>query len=114
MNVNSINTNPMNINPLNMEVSTALGRMAVGDPPTKLALKSEKAARDFESMLLASGFDSLQKTFAWDSESTTVGASTYRTMATKALADTVAAGGGIGIARLILRHLPVTKVSANG
>jgi Rod binding domain-containing protein len=117
MNITSINMNPMkvapsNMNPMNMNTTNtsldaaALGKMAVGTPLAKLAAKEEKAARDFESILLGSVFDSLEKTFTWDSDSGPVGSSAYGTLATKALADTVAASGGIGIARLILRHLP--------
>jgi hypothetical protein len=74
--------------------------------PAKASLKNEKAARDFEAMLLSPVLDALQKTFAGDSEdSKTPGASDYRAMATQALAQSIAARGGIGIARLILRHL---------
>jgi peptidoglycan hydrolase FlgJ len=77
--------------------------------------KNEKAARDFEAMLLAPVFESLQKTFAGDSEDAkTPGASDYRQMATQALAQSIAARGGIGIARLILRHLEPPKVSGTG
>ena len=95
----------------NLDLSSALGRIATATPPPSEAGKREKASRDFESVLLTSLFDSLQKTFAWDSEGSTPGAGDYRLMGTRALAQAVAAGGGIGIARLILRHLPVTKVS---
>jgi Rod binding domain-containing protein len=77
--------------------------------------KNEKAARDFEAMLLGPVFESLQKTFAGDSEDAkTPGASDYRQMATQALAQSIAARGGIGIARLILRHLEPPKVSGAG
>jgi Rod binding domain-containing protein len=81
----------------------------------KAALKNAKAARDFEAMLLTPLLDSLQKTFAGDSgDSKTPGASDYRQMATQALAQSMAARGGIGIARLILRHLEPPKVSGGG
>jgi Rod binding domain-containing protein len=81
----------------------------------KAALKNAKAARDFEAMLLTPLLDSLQKTFAGDSgDSKTPGASDYRQMATQALAQSMAARGGIGIARLILRHLSPPKVSGGG
>lgn len=96
---------------MNVDLSAALGQMASAAPPAKQAGKSEKAARDFESILLTLLFDSLQKTFAWDAQDATPGASSYRMMGTKALAEAVAAGGGIGIAKLILSHLPGTKVA---
>jgi len=83
------------------------------NPPAAKALgKNEKAALDFEAMLLTPVLDSLQKTFAGDSEdSKTPGASDYRHLATQALAQSIAARGGIGIAQLILRHLQPPKVS---
>jgi Rod binding domain-containing protein len=85
---------------------------ATHPPSAKALLKNAKAARDFEAMLLTPVFDSLQKTFAGDSEdSKTPGASDYRHLATQALAQSIAARGGIGIAQLILRHLEPPKVS---
>jgi len=78
----------------------------------KAVLKNEKAARDFEALLLTPVLDSLQKTFAGNSEDAHItGASDYRQMATAALAQAIAARGGIGIAQLILRHLEPPKAS---
>lgn len=93
-----------------MKVSLASG---LGPMPESVpaAAKSEKAARDFECILLTSLFDSLQKSFAFDPQDQSPGASDYRTMGTQALATAVAGGGGIGIARLILRHLEAPKVA---
>jgi Rod binding domain-containing protein len=99
---------------MNVDLSSALGQMATTAVPSKDAAKGLKAARDFESVLLTSVFDALEKSFAWDHEDTTPGATSYREMGTKALADAVAASGGIGIGKFILRHLPVTKVATKG
>jgi len=101
---------------MDVTLSSAVRRISTNAPPIS---KGEKAARDFESLLLTSLFDSLQKTFAWDHQDATPGASDYRLMGTRALAEAVAAGGGIGIARLIvghlpIGHLPVTKVPGKG
>jgi Rod binding domain-containing protein len=86
---------------------------AVNPADLKAVLKNEKAARDFEAMLLTPVLDSLQKTFAGNSEDASIpGASDYRQMATAALAQAIAARGGIGIAELILRHLEPPKVSS--
>jgi Rod binding domain-containing protein len=87
--------------------------MTAADPAAlKAGLKNEKAARDFEAMLLTPLLDSLQKTFAGNSGDASIpGTSDYRQMATAALAQAVAARGGIGIAQLILRHLQPPKVS---
>lgn len=84
-------------------------------PSAKAVAKNEKAARDFEAMLLTPVLDALQKTFARTSdEEQTPGADDYRLMGTQALAQAMAARGGIGIAQLILRHLQPPKVSGGG
>jgi Rod binding domain-containing protein len=91
--------------------NSAKNNSANNDPATNAA-KNQKAARDFEAMLLTPVLDALQKTFAGDSEdSKTPGASDYRALATQALAQAIAARGGIGIGDLILRHLSPPKVS---
>jgi Rod binding domain-containing protein len=92
--------------------STSIPTPAADPAAMKAALKNEKAARDFEAMLLTPVLDSLQKTFAGDSEdSKTPGASDYRALGTQALARAIADRGGIGIAQIILRHLQPPKVS---
>ncbi len=107
---------------MNIRVSASLSRMATANPPAaKAALKNEaalndtrkneKAACDFEAMLLAPVFDSLQKTFAGDDDRKTPGSDDYRQMGTQALAQAIAERGGIGIAQLVLRHLQPPKVS---
>lgn len=84
--------------------AAAHGLAASASMNPKALLKNEKAARDFEALLLTPVLDSLQQTFAGDDKTT--GASDYRHLATQALAQSIAARGGIGIARLVLRHLP--------
>jgi Rod binding domain-containing protein len=98
---------------MNVSLSANWNRMTTANPPAvKPVMKNEKAARDFEAMLLTPLLDSLQKTFAGTSADTnTPGASDYRLMGTEALAQSIAARGGIGIAQLILRHLQPPKVS---
>ncbi len=89
-------------------------------PPARPAVshgvaKNVKAAHDFETLLLTPLLDSLQKTFSGPAEdANTPGATDYRLMATQALAQSISARGGIGIAELILRHLPPPKVSGGG
>ena len=84
----------------------------ISNPPAAAAAnalrsaKAGKAAREFESVLLASLLDALQKSFSFDAQDDTPGAADYRLMGTRAVAEAVSAGGGIGIARLILDHLP--------
>src|SRR5271157_2919129 len=91
--------------------ATAIPLPSASLPSAKAIGKSEKAARDFEAVLLTPVLDSLEKTFSGSEDSKTPGASDYRLMGTQALAQAMAARGGIGIARLILRHMQPPKVS---
>lgn len=97
---------------MNIPSPATVSRIAAAQAPdAKTILKNQKAARDFEALLLGPVLDSLQKTFGGDSDDKTPGASDYRHMATEALTQAIAARGGIGIAQLILRHLqPAPKV----
>jgi len=90
---------------MDLSFSSAVGALAAAPAP---AGKTEKAAREFESVLLTSLFGSLEKSFGFDAEDrdTTPGAGDYRLMGTRALAEAISEHGGIGIARLILAHLP--------
>jgi Rod binding domain-containing protein len=74
-------------------------------PTAKAVTKNVKAARDFEALLLTPVLDALQKTFGGDEDAKTTGASDYHALGTQALAQSMAASGGIGIAKLILSHL---------
>jgi len=95
--------------------STSIAPPAANPAAAKAVLKNEKAARDFEALLLTPVLDALQKTFASDSEdSKTPGTSDYRQMGSQGLAQAIAARGGIGIAQLVLRHLQPPKVSGGG
>jgi Rod binding domain-containing protein len=112
-------------NLMNVSLSASLSRMTTAQAPTaKAALKNQaatkdvrkdkKAACDFEAMLLAPVFDSLQKTFAGGDDQKALGADDYRQMGSQALAQAIADRGGIGIAQLILHHLQPPKVSPGG
>jgi Rod binding domain-containing protein len=76
--------------------------------------KAEKAARDFEAVLLGSLLSSLQKTFAGTPGGNSSENSNYAAMGTQALASAMAARGGLGIAQLILRQWRQTKVPEMG
>jgi Rod binding domain-containing protein len=97
---------------MNITLASAASPLPSASPPSAKAIgKNEKAARDFEALLLTPVLDSLEKTLSGNEDSKTPGASDYRLMGTQALAQAIAARGGIGIARLILRHLQPPKVS---
>jgi Rod binding domain-containing protein len=96
-----------------MPTSSAQIMSPSGSLPKKEIAKNEKAARDFEAVLLTPVLDALQKTFSSfgaSPDSKAVGASDYRQMGTEALAQSIAARGGIGIAQMILSHLQSPKV----
>lgn len=88
---------PNEVGPLTSAVTNRTAPPAAG--------KAEKAACEFESVLLTSLFDSLQKSFSFDAKDDSPGASDYRMMGMQALAEAISKGGGIGIARLIVSHL---------
>jgi len=79
-----------------------------GAPPVKA--KAEKAARDFEGVLLGSLLESLQKTFAGTPGGESSENDSYAAMGAEALASAMAARGGIGIAQMIMHQWRQTKV----
>jgi len=96
---------------MNLTITTHATHLpAPPSPPGKL----EKAAQDFEAVLLGTLLDSLQKTFSGNPEEGPAGSGDYAFMSTQALASAMAARGGIGIARLILSHLRQTLVPNRG
>jgi Rod binding domain-containing protein len=99
---------------MNITLASAAIPAQLKTPVPRDIAKNEKAARDFEAMLLTPVLDALQKTFSGGEVSSTLGASDYRLMGTQALAQSIAARGGIGIGQLILRHLQPPKVPGGG
>jgi Rod binding domain-containing protein len=97
-----------------MNLSIAADRARFPATPAAGKAKAEKAARDFEAVLLGSLLESLQKTFAGTPEDDASGTSNYAVMGTQALASALAERGGIGIARLILQQWRQTKVPGLG
>ena len=75
------------------------------------SLRGAKAAREFEATLVASLLQSMEKSFSdLPGGEGQAGADDYSYLGTQALADGIANHGGFGIAALIVRHLPETKV----
>ena len=74
--------------------------------------KIEKAAKDFEAILLGSWFQSAEETFAKvpgsEEEDEDGGGSQFMGMAMQSLGTSLAAGGGIGIAKMISEQLHKT------
>lgn len=73
-----------------------------------------KAAREFESFLVGSLLDSLEKTFATiPGDTDTPGQDEFSYLGRQALASAVTAAGGFGIAKMIEQHLDGQTSSAS-
>ncbi len=94
----------------------ALSRMSAATqriPPEKD--RAAKAARDFEALLLTNWLQSVDeglKSLSGDSEE--AGADTMNGIAMQAIAAGVAARGGVGLAKMMLQHLPIADSTASG
>jgi Rod binding domain-containing protein len=104
------------MNPLSLSLSlSSLSPSLLSSPaaPTAALATAEaplgrgpQAAREFEAHLLASLFDSLEKTFSTvPGQNAMPGADDYNYLGTQALASAVASSGGFGIAAMIAPHL---------
>jgi len=68
-----------------------------------------KAAHEFEGMLLNSLWKSMHESFGPSDEDSDGTAEGMNDIGSQALCSGVAAAGGLGIAKMLLRHLPVAK-----
>ena len=93
---------------MNFSIASSVPHVPVAQTAGKM--KAEKAAQDFESVLLGSLLESLQKSFAGTGPDAPVGSDNYAALSTQALAGAMSAHGGIGIARMILRQWQQSKV----
>jgi len=93
---------------MNLSIAPQIARIPSAQPLGKV--KAEKAAQDFEAVLLGSLLESLQKSFAGASQDMPVGSDNFAAMGTQALAAAMSAHGGIGIARMILHQWQQSKV----
>lgn len=77
--------------------------------PKSLSAKEQKllkAAGEFESMLLSSFWKSMKSTFADpDQDSLDPAHDTLEDMSIQAMSDAVGKAGGLGIGKLIIKHL---------
>jgi Rod binding domain-containing protein len=73
------------------------------DPMAKA--RAEKAAKDFESMLLKQMIGSMQQTVSKEGLLKSKDEETYQDMLNEALSDSIASGQGIGIKDIIMKEL---------
>jgi Rod binding domain-containing protein len=77
--------------------------------------KGEKAAREFEAQLIGTVLESMEKTFAGlPGQDAIAGQDDYNYLGTQALASAVAAGGGFGIAKMIMKHMEASAAAHEG
>jgi Rod binding domain-containing protein len=79
------------------------------------ANKLRQAAGEFEAMLLASLWKSMKSTFSSDDDSDDPAHETLSDMGMQAISGAVGKAGGLGLGKLILKHLePLLPHSQNG
>jgi len=109
-------SNSLNAPSLHVAVSgaqVAPGLPSQGDSPEERKLK--KAAGDFESILLASMWKSMKQSFgASDTDDSDPAHGTLDDWGIEVMSGAVGKAGGLGIAKLILKHLEPTLNSETG
>jgi Rod binding domain-containing protein len=78
---------------------------AAGDPAAGAPPKLVKAAHEFEAILLESWLEKMNKSFVGETASLDPAHDTVSSLGSQAIAQALAARGGIGIANMILRQL---------
>lgn len=91
-------------------VAVDAGPRPTAQPPNKLG----KAAQEFEAILLTSWLEKMNQGFVGSEESQDPAHDTVSSLGTQAIASALAARGGIGIARMLLRQLQPAKAVATG
>ncbi|MGB8771939.1 MAG: rod-binding protein [Candidatus Korobacteraceae bacterium] len=92
----------------NSPAAVAASSLRAAQPPSKLA----KAAQEFEAILLTSWLEKMNQSFVGSEESQDAAHDTVSSLGTQAIASALAARGGIGIARMLLRQLHPTQPAA--
>ena len=92
------------LQPLQPAASGAASKVG-GATPNSRSQKLTKVAQEFEGILLSSLLDEIQKGTLDPSQSSLgAGSETLRSLGTQAVAQALAQRGGLGIAKMIVRH----------
>ena len=101
----------LNANPNSAPVQPPYSRLISPGPQTQQAhamsqiQKLTKAAQEFEGVLLSTLLEEFQKSSLDASDASQgAGSETLRSLGTQAVAQALAARGGLGIARMIVHH----------
>jgi Rod binding domain-containing protein len=93
------------------EITNASSVSKRNAPPQELKL--QKAAAEFESILLSSFWKSMMETFSSDDDSDDPGHSTFQDMGIQAMSQAMGKAGGLGLGRLLVNHLEHSLEKAN-
>ncbi len=88
----------MNLQPLTSKQPTS---QDYGTASSKLV----KSAREFEAILLQSWLEKMNQSFVGSTDSQDAAHDTVSSLGTQAIATALAARGGVGIARMLLRQI---------
>jgi Rod binding domain-containing protein len=92
-----------------------LQRAGASNQETRENAKIEKAGKDFESILLGNWLQQAENSFAkvpggdGQDDDEDAGKDQFQGLAMQSLAGSLTASGGIGIAKMITKHLPTTR-----
>ena len=105
----------LNINGTHLPFTPASQNQNTTTTPAQSARNARmtKAATEFESQLLTSLWKSMGTLSQEDEQGSDPAAGNVKDMQIQALCSGVAAGGGMGIAKMIMSHLPVENGSGN-
>jgi Rod binding domain-containing protein len=96
------------VQPLCTAVNSSCGQGKKADPGSRIQ-KLNKAAQEFEGVLLSSWLQEIQKSSLYSSEADLgAGSETLRSLGNQAVALALAQRGGLGIARMIVHHFSMT------
>lgn len=112
MSITSLSALAPSISPLSTAADKLLQKTGSGDDTGKI----QKSAKDFESLLLGNWLQQAESSFAKvpgtdgdEDEGQDAGSGEMQGIAMQSLGSAMAAGGGIGIAKMIAAHLMAGK-----
>jgi Rod binding domain-containing protein len=114
-----IATQPINISSLT-QAKSDLAAKSLRNPPTKGSLsKIDKAAHDFESILVGQWLEKAEKSFATvpgadPDQNQDSGHDQFQSIACQYLAQGLTKNGGFGIATMISKHLTAVEAKQTG
>lgn len=92
--------------PSSPQANRATGTLGVSNRNASLQeQKLRRAATQFESLLISTLWKSMKESFSYDEDSSDPANSTFDDMSIQSMADAMSKAGGLGLGKLILKHL---------